>query len=175
MRAGNTNEAVQMLNLLLEFFENGARWTRGLYQDGHGRRCLIGALDYLRREHRVPSDTAVYFLQEALPHRTFGLIYFNDRRCGSFAELRSVILKARALALGEAERDRAAAAVERWLLAALKAGRTARVAAGTTTPPGPSVASTSSSVRSAAISLPPCSPRLKPACGAVAARRFSAA
>jgi len=70
MRAGNTNEAVQMLNLLLEFFENGARWTRGLYQDGHGRRCLIGALDYLRREHRVPSDTAVYFLQEALPHRT---------------------------------------------------------------------------------------------------------
>ena len=43
MRAGNTNEAVQMLNLLLEFFENGARWTRGLYQDGHGRRCLIGA------------------------------------------------------------------------------------------------------------------------------------
>jgi hypothetical protein len=130
MRAGNTNEAVQMLNLLLEFFENGARWTRGLYQDGHGRRCLIGALDYLRREHRVPSDTAVYFLQEALPHRTFGLIYFNDRRCGSFAELRSVILKARALALGEAERDRAAAAVERWLLAALKAGRTARVAAG---------------------------------------------
>jgi hypothetical protein len=62
--------------------------------------------------------------------RTFGLVYFNDRRCHSFAELRSVITKARVLALGEAERERAAAAVERWLLAAMDEERTARVSAG---------------------------------------------
>jgi hypothetical protein len=33
-----------------------------------------------------------------------GLVYFNDRRCHSFAELRSFITKARVVALGEAER-----------------------------------------------------------------------
>jgi hypothetical protein len=34
MRAGDKNEAVQMLDLLLEFFADGARWTRGRYHDG---------------------------------------------------------------------------------------------------------------------------------------------
>ncbi len=114
---------------MLEFFADGARWTRGRYHDGLGRHCLIGALNYLHRKHHVLSDAAVSFLQEAMPRRTFGLIYFNDHRCGSFAELRSVILKARALALGDAERERAAAAVERWLLATLEAERSTRVAA----------------------------------------------
>jgi hypothetical protein len=60
MRPGDTNEAVQMLDLLLEFFAEGAHWTRGRYHDGHGRRCLIGALDYLRRKHYVSSEAAVH-------------------------------------------------------------------------------------------------------------------
>jgi hypothetical protein len=88
LREGDTNDAVQMLDLLLEFFVDGARWTRGCYHDGNGRRCLIGALDYLPRKHHVPSDAAMYFLKEAMPRRTFALVYFNDLRCGSFAELR---------------------------------------------------------------------------------------
>ena len=41
----------------------------------------------------------------------------NDTRCGSVAELRSVILKARRLAHDDVERERAAAAVKTWLLA----------------------------------------------------------
>jgi hypothetical protein len=45
------------------------------------------------------------------------LVHFNDRRCGTIAELRSVILKARRLAHDDAERERAAAAVKAWLLA----------------------------------------------------------
>ena len=48
----------------------------------------------------------------------------------SFAELRSTIIEARALALGEVERERAAAAVERWLLAALYEESTARMTVG---------------------------------------------
>src|SRR5260370_41386126 len=116
MSETDTGKAVQVLDLLLEFFgESGAHWTRGRYHDGHGRRCLIGALDYLRRKHRVPSKGAEYFLQEAMPHRRFALVYFNDHRCRSFAELRSIIVNARALALRDAERERAAAAVGRWL------------------------------------------------------------
>lgn len=131
MSETDTGKAVQVLDLLLEFFgESGAHWTRGRYHDGHGRRCLIGALDYLRRKHRVPSEGAEYFLQEAMPHRRFALVYFNDHLCRSFAELRSIIINARALALREAERDRAAAAVERWLLPELERHRAASAAAG---------------------------------------------
>jgi hypothetical protein len=110
MRAIDTTEAVQMLDLLLEYFADGRRWTRGRFYS-HGRHCLVGALNYLRREHRVASGAARYFLEEAIP-RECGrrLVYFNDHRCRSIAELRSVIVKARALALQEPERERAAAA-----------------------------------------------------------------
>jgi hypothetical protein len=59
-----------------------------------------------------------------MPDRGFSMAYFNDRRCRSFAELRSTIVKAHDLALRDAEIERAAAAVERWLLAELeKTGR----------------------------------------------------
>ena len=43
--------------------------------------------------------------------------------------MRSVIVKARALALQEPKRERAAAAVERWLLAEVERERAARAAA----------------------------------------------
>jgi hypothetical protein len=130
MRAIDTTEAVQMLELLLEYFADGRHWTRGRFYS-HGRHCLVGALNYLRREHRVASGAARYFLEEAIP-RECGrrLVYFNDHRCRSIAELRSVIVKARALALQEPERERAAAAVERWLLAEVERERAARTAAG---------------------------------------------
>ncbi len=139
MRANNTNEAVQMLELLLEFFDDGARWTRGRYHDGHGRRCLVAALQYLRGEHGIPSRAAARFLEEAAPGQ-FGLVYLNNSYCQTFGELRSVIVMARAIALGQTERNRAAAAVERWLLAEVEKERAARAAADGAamgTPPGP--------------------------------------
>jgi hypothetical protein len=125
-----TGQAVQVLDLLLEYFgDQGERWTRDRYDDGDGRRCLVGALSYLRGKHRLPSESAECFLHEAMkqvpPHRRGGLVYFNDR-CRNFAELRSVIVEARTLALGETDRQRAAAAVERWLLAELGRERAAR-------------------------------------------------
>jgi hypothetical protein len=84
----------------------------------------------LRRKHGIPSGGAEYFLEEAMPDRRFAMVYFNDHRCRSLAELRSTIVKARDLALRDAERDRAAAAVERWLLAELEKDLAAREAAG---------------------------------------------
>ena len=47
-------------------------------------------------------------------------VHFNDTRCDSVAELRSVILKARRLAHDDAEQERAAAAVKTWLLAQIQ-------------------------------------------------------
>ena len=127
MHRHNHTLAVQMLDLALEFFADDARWMRGHYHDGGDRRCLIGALDHLQRNHHIPHAGAVYFLRQALPSRQSGLVNFNDRICASVAELRSVIMKARALALEDAEAALAAAAMERKLLAEVECYRAARV------------------------------------------------
>ena len=37
-------KAVQLLDLMLEFFADDGRWTRGCYDDGKGGHCLVGAL-----------------------------------------------------------------------------------------------------------------------------------
>jgi hypothetical protein len=134
MPQAETGKAVQVLDLLLEYFgEQGERWTRDRYDDGDGRRCLVGALSYLRGQHRIPSESAECFLHEAMkqgsPYRRGGLVYFNDR-CHSFSELRAVIVQARAIALDEAERERDAAAVERWLRAEVERERDTKAAVG---------------------------------------------
>ena len=78
MPDAETGKAMQVLGLLLEYFgEQGERWTRDRYDDGDGRRCLVGALSYLRGKHRVPSESAECFLHEAMkqgpPYRRGGL------------------------------------------------------------------------------------------------------
>jgi hypothetical protein len=65
-----------------------------------------------------------------MPHPGLPLVHFNDTRCGSVAELRSVILKACRLAHDDAERERAAAAVKIWLLVQIEQNRTAAPASG---------------------------------------------
>lgn len=125
-----TGKALQLLDLMLEFFVDDANWTRGRYHDGHGRRCLVGAVLHLSGKHHLPAEPVMSLLHDAMPPRVQGLIHFNDHRCDSVAELRSVIAKARRFAQGNAEEERAAAAVKRWLLAELKKERAARAAAG---------------------------------------------
>jgi hypothetical protein len=87
--------------------------------------CLVGALLHLSRKHRLPTAPAIALLQDAMPRPGLPLVHFNDTRCGSVAELRSVIVKARRLARDDAERERAAAAVKTWLLAQIEKKRAA--------------------------------------------------
>src|SRR5215472_6895402 len=47
-------QAVQLLDLMLEYFADDGHWTRGRYDDGDGGHCLVGALLHLSREHRLP-------------------------------------------------------------------------------------------------------------------------
>ena len=56
-------------------------------------------------------------LQDAMPRPGLPLVHFNDTCCSSLAELRSIILKARRLADEDADRERADAAVQAWLVA----------------------------------------------------------
>jgi hypothetical protein len=116
-------KAVQLLDLMLEFFADGGHWTRGRYDDGSGGHCLVGALLHLSRKHRLPTTTAIALLQDAMPRPGLPLVHFNDSCCGSVAELRSIILKARRLAHDDAERERADAGVKARLLAQIDKGR----------------------------------------------------
>jgi hypothetical protein len=129
MPEAEIGKAVQLLDLMLEFFTDDAHWARGRYDDGHGGHCLVGALLHLSREHRLPPAPAIALLQDAMPRPGLPLVHFNDTRCGTVAELRSIIVKARRLAHDTAERERAAAAVKAWLLAQIEKKRAATAAA----------------------------------------------
>jgi hypothetical protein len=116
MAEAKTGDAVQFLDLLLDYFADGTRWNQGDLDDGRGRRCLVGAIHYLRRVHQVSSGAVESLLQEALPPCYCHLASFNDR-CANIAELRALIRNARtrAIAMAQAEHGRAAAMLsERW-------------------------------------------------------------
>jgi hypothetical protein len=70
----------------------------------------------------------ISLLQDAMPRPGLPLVHFNDTRCGSAAELRSVILKVRRLAHDDAERERAAVAAKTWLLNQIQKRRSAPAA-----------------------------------------------
>ena len=129
MPESETDKAVQLLDLMLAFFADDGHWARGCYEDGNGGHCLVGALLHLSRKHRLPSAPAIALLQDAMPRPGLPLVHFNDHRCGSLAELHSVIVKARRLAHDNAERERAAAAVKAWLLAQIERQRAPTAAA----------------------------------------------
>ena len=109
-------QTVQLLDLMLEHFADDGCWTRGRYDDGNGGHCLVGALLHLSSKDRLPKALAITLLQDAIPRPGLPLVHFNDSCCGSVAELRSMILKARRLANDHAEQKRAAAAyyIEHW-------------------------------------------------------------
>jgi hypothetical protein len=132
MSEAETSKAVQLLDLMLKFFTDDKHWIRDHYHDGSGRHCLVGAVRHFSSRHRLPEARVMSLLEAALPQRQLGLILFNDYHCGSVAELRSVILKARALALENAEHERAAESLKRRLLAEIEREQAARGAAGDT-------------------------------------------
>ena len=125
MPEAEIGKAVQLLDLMVEFFADDGCWTRGRYDNGHGGHCLVGALLHLSRKYRLPRAPAIALLQDAMPRPGLPLVHFNDTCCGSVAELRSIILKARRLASDHAEQDRAAAVAKSWLLAQIGKNRTA--------------------------------------------------
>jgi hypothetical protein len=110
-----TGDPVQFLDLLLNYFGDETGWARGDLDDGRGRRCLVGAIHYLRRQHQISSRAVESLLQEVLPRGFCHLALFNDG-CSDLAELRSLIMNARTLAFTKAEppRERAAVQHRRW-------------------------------------------------------------
>ena len=110
--AHSAAKAVDMLDLLIEFFDDGERWIKGKLDDGAGNRCLVGALRDIRDGHNLHgAPTRVYLLkamQRSPKTGWTGLISFNDR-CRDFGELREVILQARKLTVADIEKHQRAA------------------------------------------------------------------
>ena len=79
----DTAKAVQLLDLMLEFFADDGHWTRGRYDDGEGGHCLVGALLHLSRKHRLPRAPAIALLQDAMPRPGLPLVHFNDNLAAS--------------------------------------------------------------------------------------------
>ena len=92
------------------------------------RHCPIGAVLYFTAKHGLPRASNVPSRSGIAPAADRA-DRFNDRLCRTAAELRSVILKARAVALKNAKHERAAAAFKNRLLAELDRDRAVRRAA----------------------------------------------
>jgi hypothetical protein len=73
-----TSKPVQLLDLLLDFFADDARWIQGDYRDAGGRRCLVGAVMHFSAKHRLPKTPVLSLLEAALPERQLGLVPFNS-------------------------------------------------------------------------------------------------
>jgi hypothetical protein len=105
MRRRDRVRAVQVFDQMLEFFgEDGANWLQGRMRDAEGRRCLYGALDHLCAKRRVLRIAVEDLLEAAMPGKRELLPWYNDH-CGGFADVRALILKARALAGHDLDRQ----------------------------------------------------------------------
>jgi hypothetical protein len=93
------------------FFDGGARWARRTYCTDDGKRCLLGALEYVRGETGHRDDRAVQYLARAINLRqlakglpllgntnTVTIIGFNDSFGRSFADVVAVLNDAKQLA-----------------------------------------------------------------------------
>ena len=98
-------KALQVLDRMLEFFTNDDHWLKSGDDDRRGRRCLVGAAIHFSTMQGIHYGPVLSLLSAALPGRQMALPFFNDHRCRSVAELRSVTEKARAFAFANAEHE----------------------------------------------------------------------
>ena len=92
-------DAIDVLTLLEDLFNDGEKWCRIRLHDGHGRHCILGGLQYIRSQRRAGDDAEVY-LHRAIVQFAGRMMFvagFNDTRAG-YAEIRTVIVIARELA-----------------------------------------------------------------------------
>jgi hypothetical protein len=111
--------ATIVLNMMEFFFDGGARWARRTYCTDDGKRCLLGALEYVRCEAGHRDDRAVQYLARAINLRQLAkrlpplgdtnmvtIIGFNDSFGRSFADIAAVLNDAKQLSVIECRRDK---------------------------------------------------------------------
>ena len=105
------SQSTIVLNMMEFFFDGGARWARRTYCTDDGKRCLLGALEYVRCETGYRDDRAVQYLARAIDLQqsakslpllgnsdTVTIMGFNDSFGRSFADVAAVLSDAKQLA-----------------------------------------------------------------------------
>jgi hypothetical protein len=106
-------QSALVLGVVEVFFRDGARWARGTYCTTDGRRCLLEAVQFARRQIGAQVDRAPDYLARAIRlRRGYGDLYlgtegtvlaFNDARGCKWPQIAAVIRKAKALAETDAQ------------------------------------------------------------------------
>jgi hypothetical protein len=104
-------QSMIVLAMIESFFEGGARWARRSYRTVDGKRCLLGAIEHVRRETGLIDNRAAEYLAGAINLRqlskglpllgdtaTATVIGFNDAFRRSYAEVVEVLSEAKKLA-----------------------------------------------------------------------------
>jgi hypothetical protein len=84
-------EAVEILNLLLNFFGDGERWIKGRFSDRRGKCCLVGALDFVSGHRAIKGDAAERYLAAAISDEWGARRHENGE---NYARLRAALRRA---------------------------------------------------------------------------------
>jgi len=95
---------IQIIDKALEVLgPNGEYWTQGTSNDGHGKRCIMGAVRTARRKLRENGDKTTALLIQAFGCRRLlrpaeVIEDFNDAPNRTFDEIAGLLVHARNLA-----------------------------------------------------------------------------
>ena len=110
-------QSALVLDMVEFYFQSGAKWQQHLLAADDGRRCLLGAVQFVRLEIGSEDDRAFEYLIEAItgvrPLRSRGgftttflqryeIFRFNDGRGRKYPEIAALLRKARELAEADA-------------------------------------------------------------------------
>jgi hypothetical protein len=96
-------KAVQVIDLMVEFFEDGTKWCRGWHDPRTGARCILGALDHLERLHRMHDAGTRAYIDKALPDywKRITVTGFNDKNKDGWLGVLRLLKQARKLAASD--------------------------------------------------------------------------
>jgi hypothetical protein len=96
-------ESAATLEHMQSYFEDGANWTKEMYTNATGARCLVSAANHVKSS---PVDDAKHWIRQAIAEVAPGISRiedFNDTR-STFADVAAVIERAKQLAAESASR-----------------------------------------------------------------------
>lgn len=60
------NSTAELIGHVLTYYADDAHWVQGTRHDGAGGRCLLGAMQHMRRVHRIEGDHMVRQMRFAI-------------------------------------------------------------------------------------------------------------
>jgi hypothetical protein len=97
-------QSALVLNMMEFYFRDGQRWAHRTWWEAAGeKRCLLGAVRFVRSEILSDRDQAEYYLARAIhPAQANGsptrVMQFNDAKGRTYPEIAAVLRKAKEMA-----------------------------------------------------------------------------